>query len=139
MKPAQLLAHFDRISDAVDAVPRLRRFILDLAVRGKLVEQDPKDEPASALFARIQSMKVRLAGAGKLRGKLPVTSPEVDEMPFAIPASWAWARFGDVTISRDGERIPVSKEERNGRAKVYDYYGASGVIDQIDGYLFDKP
>ena len=45
MNPTQLLAHFDRISDAPDAIPRLRRFILDLAVRGKLVEQDPRDEP----------------------------------------------------------------------------------------------
>ena len=50
MNPAQLLAHFDRISDAPDAIPRLRRFILDLAVRGKLVEQDPRDEPASELL-----------------------------------------------------------------------------------------
>lgn len=41
--------------------------------------------------------------------------------------------------SRDGERIPVSKEERQIRAKTYDYYGASGVIDKIDGFLFDKP
>jgi type I restriction enzyme S subunit len=42
-------------------------------------------------------------------------------------------------INRDGERIPVRKEERVRRAKTYDYYGASGVIDKIDGYLFDKP
>ena len=42
-------------------------------------------------------------------------------------------------ISRDGERIPVSKEERRGRARNFDYYGASGIIDKIDGYLFDKP
>ncbi len=46
--------HFDRIAEAPDAVPRLRRFILDLAVRGKLVEQDPNDEPASELLKRIQ-------------------------------------------------------------------------------------
>ncbi len=56
-----------------------------------------------------------------------------------LPRSWAWARFGDITRSRDGERVPVSKEERNGRAKNFDYYGASGVIDKIDGYIFDKP
>jgi len=42
-------------------------------------------------------------------------------------------------VNRDGERIPVSKEERATKAKTYDYYGASGVIDKIDGYLFDKP
>ena len=46
MNAKQLLTHFDRIADAPDAIPRLRRFILDLAVRGKLVEQDPEDEPA---------------------------------------------------------------------------------------------
>ena len=57
MNPTQLLAHFDRISEAPDAVARLRRFILDLAVRGKLVEQDPSDEPAAELLKRIQAEK----------------------------------------------------------------------------------
>ena len=66
MNPAQLLAHFDRISEAPDAIPRLRRFILDLAVRGKLVEQDPNDEPASELLKRIQAEKTRLVKTGKI-------------------------------------------------------------------------
>jgi type I restriction enzyme S subunit len=48
-------------------------------------------------------------------------------------------KFGEITISRDGERIPVSKEGRERRAKIYDYYGASGIIDKIDNFLFDKP
>ena len=47
MNVDRLLAHYERIADTPDAVPRLRRFILDLAVRGKLVEQDPNDEPAA--------------------------------------------------------------------------------------------
>ena len=54
MNPARLLRHFDRISEAPDAIPRLRRLILDLAVRGKLVEQDPNDEPALELLKRIE-------------------------------------------------------------------------------------
>jgi type I restriction enzyme S subunit len=62
-----------------------------------------------------------------------------DETEFEIPASWAWVRFGEIMVNRDGERIPVSKEVRETKAKNYDYYGASGVIDKIDGYLFDKP
>ena len=65
MNAAGLLQHFDRISEAPDAVPRLRRFILDLAVRGKLAEQDPKDEPAAKLLERIRAEKVRLAKEGK--------------------------------------------------------------------------
>jgi type I restriction enzyme S subunit len=50
-----------------------------------------------------------------------------------------WVTFGSIMISRDNDRIPVSKEERNTRAKTYDYYGASGAIDKIDSYIFDKP
>ena len=60
-----MLAHYERIADAPDAVARLRRFILDLAVRGKLVPQDPKDEPASELLKRIAAEKARLGEGGR--------------------------------------------------------------------------
>ncbi len=66
MNPTQLLTHFDRLSEAPDAIPRLRRFILDLAVRGKLVEQDPNDEPAVELLKRIQAEKARLVKKEKI-------------------------------------------------------------------------
>ena len=67
MNAERLLQHFDRISEAPDAIPRLRRFILDLAVRGKLVEQDPNDEPAAELLKRIQAEKARLVKEGKIK------------------------------------------------------------------------
>lgn len=67
MNPKQLLAHFDRISEAPDGIPRLRQFILDLAVRGKLVEQNPKDEPATELLKRIQSARLRMVKARTIR------------------------------------------------------------------------
>lgn len=57
MNPQRLLQHFETISDAPDAVAKLRRLVLDLAVRGKLVEQDPNDEPASLLLSRIAKQK----------------------------------------------------------------------------------
>lgn len=50
MNPERLLQHFDCLSEPPDAIPRLRRFILDLAVRGKLVEQDPNDEPIESIL-----------------------------------------------------------------------------------------
>ena len=62
-----------------------------------------------------------------------------DEIPFEIPDSWAWARFGTAMINRDAERIPLSVNEREKLEKIYDYYGASGVIDKVDRYLFSKP
>jgi len=57
MNAQRLLQHFHRIAEAPDAVPRLRRFILDLAVRGKLVAQDASDEPAGVLLERIKQQK----------------------------------------------------------------------------------
>ena len=61
-----------------------------------------------------------------------------EEIPFEIPNGWEWARFGSLMINRDSERIPLSVAQRQSLEKVYDYYGASGVIDKVDKYLFDK-
>ena len=94
MNPAQLLTHFDRISDAPDAVPRLRRFILDLAVRGKLIEQDPNDEPAFELLKRIQAEKARLVKEGKIK-KQELPPLDENKMIFQLPASWKWIRIGE--------------------------------------------
>ena len=93
MNAEHLLTHFDRIADAPDAMLRLRRFILDLAVRGKLVEQDPNDEPASELLKRIAAEKKRLVEAGKVRKNR--TEPEVSEaLPYDLPSGWEWVPFG---------------------------------------------
>lgn len=62
-----------------------------------------------------------------------------EEIPFDIPESWEWCRFGNVVFNRDAERIPLSVDQRSSLAKLYDYYGASGVIDKVDDFLFDKP
>ena len=122
-----------------DQIKALRQTILNLAVRGKLVGQDPNDEPASVLLKRIAEDKKQRAVSARDRRVGPVEPLDSTEMLYDLPPSWVWVSFGDITISRDGERVPVSKAEREQRAKVYDYYGASGVIDKIDGYLFDKP
>ncbi|HEY3490531.1 MAG TPA: restriction endonuclease subunit S [Candidatus Deferrimicrobiaceae bacterium] len=84
-----LLNHFDRIAEAPDAVPRLRRFILDLAVRGKLVPQDPNDEPASELLKRIKAEKVRLANAGKAKTRQISPSDDRAMLSFDVPKHWA--------------------------------------------------
>ena len=117
----------------------LRKSIFTLAVQGKLVPQHPNDEPALALLDQIATHKAALAKAGKLRGSTTVKPMADDEAEFELPSNWSWVRFGEIIVNRDGDRIPVSKEERETKAKTYDYYGASGVIDKIDGYLFDKP
>ena len=130
--------HFDLLLDRPEAIDALEQTLLQLAVRGLLVPQDPTDEPASALLQKIRAEKDRLIATGQIKRDKPLPPITDEEKPFELPVGWEWVRFGDASINRDGERIPVSSSERENRAKVYDYYGASGVIDQIDGFLFDK-
>ena len=112
MNAEHLLTHFDRIADAPDAIPRLRRFILDLAVRGKLVEQDPNDEPASELLKRIAAEKEWLAKAGKIKK----TKPTID-LPSSIPGrdvppGWVITSLQSVCTSiTDGDHLPPPKTE----------------------------
>ena len=133
----------------------LKKSILQEAVMGKLVPQDPNDEPASVLLEKIRAEKQRLIAEGKLKKdkhesiiyrrdnshyeKLDGIERCIDdEIPFEIPDSWEWERFGNIMINRDSDRIPLSVSERSKLDKIYDYYGASGVIDKVDNYLFDK-
>ena len=137
----------------------LREKVLDLAIRGKLVPQDPTDEPASVLLERIREQKKQMVKEGKLKAK-DIKDDSVifvgddnlhyekfadgtvecieDEIPFELPSGWSWVRFGTLTINRDSERKPVALSSRKNVEKKYDYYGASGKIDKIDNYLFDE-
>jgi type I restriction enzyme S subunit len=101
-----LLQYFNRISEAPDAVPRLRRFILDLAVRGKLVEQDLKDEPASELLKRIQAEKARLVKEGNLSKSDDLLPVAHDEELFPTPKSWTWVRIGTAVYVEMGQSPP---------------------------------
>jgi type I restriction enzyme S subunit len=129
---------FDLLGTAPGGVKRLRALILSLAIQGRLVEQELQDDDAFTLIANTQNLKQRLVANGELRPDKCAIGVPGSEAPYSLPSGWAWCRFGAIAINRDGERVPVSSADRERRAKVYDYYGASGVIDQIDGYLFDK-
>lgn len=73
----------------------LKDAILQLAVQGKLVPQDPADEPTSELLKRIQAEKSQLAKEGKRKKETPIQPISVDESPFDIPESWVWVRLGE--------------------------------------------
>jgi len=95
MNATQLLTHFERLAEAPDAVPRLRRFILDLAVRGKLVEQDSADESAPELLTRIQAEKVRLVKSGAVKASKPIADAD-DVDASLIPNTWRWSSLAEV-------------------------------------------
>ena len=121
---------------------KLRQKILDLAIRGKLVPQDPNDEPASVLLERIRAEKEQLIKEGKIkRSKKSAASDtsHYENVPFEVPEGWCWTTIEDLLINRDSERIPLSLAVRNKQhKKEYNYYGAAGVIDKVEGYLFSE-
>ena len=138
MNPAQLLQHFDRLADAPDAVPRLRKFILDLAVRGKLVEQDPNDEPASELLKRIRAERGKLVTNAKRRTNTDFTL--IDEnVPNSLPSTWSWVKFDEVAsiesnlVKPDGfpnypHIAPDNIERHTGRLLPYETIRESKVF-----------
>jgi type I restriction enzyme S subunit len=117
---------------------QLKNSILQMAMQGKLVEQRPEEGTGEALYQEIQAEKKKLISKKIIRKEKSFTIVSSDEKPFDIPKTWKWVRFGDITYNRDSERIPLSVSERKKLTKTYDYYGASGVIDKVDKYLFDK-
>lgn len=77
-------------------IKKLRELILELAVRGKLVPQDPNDEPASELLKRIAAEKAELVKQGKIKKQKPLPEISEEEKPFELPARWEWVRLSDL-------------------------------------------
>ena len=98
MNLEQLLTHFEQFADAPDAIPRLRRFILDLAVRGKLVRQDQNDESAEQLLNRIAREKARLVKAGEIKKQKVILALNEAELPFTLPANWRWSQIAGIGV-----------------------------------------
>ncbi len=77
-------------------IKKLRELILELAVRGKLVPQDPNDEPASELLKRIAAEKAELVKQGKIKKQKPLPEISEEEKPFELPEGWEWVRVADL-------------------------------------------
>ncbi len=116
------------------SIDSLKKTVLSLSIKGCLVPQVATNEVATSVLARTSAMRAGIT-------RLPVMTRHAVSAADApeLPTGWISATVADVTVCRDGERVPVSQVDRDHRAKIYDYYGASGVIDKIDGFLFDKP
>lgn len=93
---AQLAPRFDLLLQTPADVNRLQQTLLALAVKGRLVPQDPKDEPAAELLKRIRAEKERLVAEGKIKRDKPQAAIAEDEQPFQPPSGWEWVRFGDL-------------------------------------------
>ena len=104
---------------------QLKQKILDLAIRGKLVPQDPNDEPASVLLERIRKEKEQLIASGKLKKSKSKTTdkPHYENVPFDIPQNWVWVRIKDIAISELGKTLDKGKNS----GELNDYLCALNV------------
>ena len=114
MNPELLLAHFNRISDAPDAIPRFRRFILDLAVRGKLVARDPRDEPIETQLARCDETRKAIAKKDH-RADADLQTLLAAENRWVVPPYWQWRALADLVLFIDYRGKTPTKVEQGVR------------------------
>jgi type I restriction enzyme S subunit len=123
---AQLAPHFDLLLQTPADVDRLQQTLLTLAVKGRLVPQDPNDEPAAELLRRIRAEKERLVAAGKIKRDKPLPAIANDEVPYPLPTSWCWVRLPEICHDW-GQKVP------DGPFTYIDV----GAIDNVRGVITD--
>ncbi|EHD5769311.1 restriction endonuclease subunit S, partial [Escherichia coli] len=99
---ARISEHFDTLFTTEASVDALKQTILQLAVMGKLVPQDPNDEPASELLKRIAQEKAQLVKEGKIKKQKPLPPISDEEKPFELPEGWEWCLFEDIIDIQSG-------------------------------------
>jgi type I restriction enzyme S subunit len=140
-KVEQLLAYVNAARERLARVPttfkRFRQAVLASACSGRRTgewrESNPVAENGRALIERVEWEQRRNARANMKSREYPFEPPDNKE----LPANWVWSSFGLVTRNCDGRRVPIRADDRAKRKGRFPYYGASGVIDSIDDFLFD--
>ena len=119
-----LLQEFDSLTDTPGAVPKLRDMVLQLAVRGSLVPQDPKDEPAKELASRVISVAKQVAKERELEAPCPEFSITDQDKVFPLPNGWKWVKLGDLCIKLGAGSTPL------GGRRVYQKAGVKFLRSQ---------
>lgn len=133
-----LLRQFERIGNVPDGIARLRRFVLDLAVSGRIVEQDPSEHPVN-INGGPSSLR---SGTRRQRSSPLLSYPNLNVLE--LPSGWKMATVGQIAECLDYMREPVNIEVRNERTlgkshdELFPYYGATQQQGWIDAFLFDE-
>jgi len=121
--------HFDLLLDRLEAIDAPEQTLLQLAVRGLLVPQDPTDEPASTLLQRIRTEKDRLIAEGKIKRDKPLPPITDKEKPFELPKGWEWVRWADIAmkIGDIDHKMPSEAKEGIPYVSPRDFYGLNEI------------
>lgn len=104
--PLELLEkHFDTAFAAPDGIKKLRELILTLAMQGRLVPQDPSEQPTGELLKEIAAEKQRLVKEGKIKKPKPLPPVTEEEKPYSLPQGWEWVRFGEIAQHNSGKTL----------------------------------
>jgi len=117
-------------------IKKLRELILELAVRGKLVPQDPSDEPASVLLEKIAEEKAQLIADKKIKKQKPLSAITDEEKPFELPKGWEWLRLGDAGLCSTG-KTPSTKQAEFFGGKI-EFVGPGNITPQGQLLKADK-
>jgi type I restriction enzyme S subunit len=125
--------HFGELYTVKENVAELRKTILQLAVMGRLVPQNPDDPPASELLKEIKAEKQRLVKAGKIKKSKPLPPIKQEEVPYELPQEWEWVRLGDLFRVTSGKNLPKDKMQKGdipvfGGNGITGYHNESNVI-----------
>ncbi|WP_259650373.1 restriction endonuclease subunit S, partial [Shewanella morhuae] len=120
--------HFDTLFTTAASIDTLKQTILQLAVMGKLVKQDPNDEPAAKLLARIAKEKAQLIKEGKIKKQKPIPVITHEEKPFELPQGWEWCRIQDITSK-------VTDGDHKTPPRIDSGYRLLSAKNVRDGYL----
>lgn len=110
--------HFNELYSVKENVEELRKAILQLAVMGRLVPQDPNDQPASELLKEIEAEKRRLIKEGKIKKQKPLPEITAEEIPYKLPESWEWARLGEISEIIGGAAYKSTAFDKSGINQV---------------------
>jgi type I restriction enzyme S subunit len=139
---ARLANHFDTLITTDYAVEQLKQTILQLAVMGKLVPQDPNDEPASELLKKIATEKEILIEEGTVKKQKPLPPISAKETLFELPGGWEWIRFGECASLKSGSSFPKERELEFGDipyCKVGDMNMAENIYTLTTSSRFINP
>ena len=131
-KIAQLFALLRKVESSTQQYAELQTLlkskVLDLAMRGKLVKQDPNDEPASVLLEKIKAEKAELVKEKKIKKSKPLPPITDEEKPFDIPDSWEWVRLGNIThFVGTGMVVPASKQYNTPKSNMVPYFKMNNI------------
>lgn len=140
---------YDKAQESLDKLneelpERLKKSILQEAIEGRLVSQDPNDEPASVLLDKIRAEKKRLVKEGKLKKKDLVETPiSEDEKPFEIPESWVWCKIENITVPIGNKTNQIQSKEILNEGKVPVVSQGQKLIDgysnEVDKTIYELP